>query len=278
MDDPESILKCTNKAFLSELLSANGIATPRDDPGDRPDPWRVSRRRSPTPVVLKVPDGAFSRDVKKAENWREFERIAHQMLNAVRHHPGAGIPLYAVRLAHRRAGRRADLCREVFHVERALADHRPWRGGRPCRGGRPKPSISPRCRPRCWSRACVPPALIGNGLYGVDLKQTQTGVVVIEINDNPNIDMGMEDAAAGDALYRTILGSSAGAGRCPASHHRAGGTSGIGAAACRPAARRRLLSDETRQPRCRNTGAICQRQLDKVEPRCTARAGVPLSP
>ena len=31
---------------------------------------------------------------------------------------------------------------------------------------------------------------IGNGLYGVDIKETPRGPVIIEINDNPNIDEG----------------------------------------------------------------------------------------
>ncbi len=48
-------------------------------------------------------------------------------------------------------------------------------------------------------------AVIGNGLYGVDLKQTDRGVVVIEVNDNPNIDVGLEDAVLGDALYQRLL-------------------------------------------------------------------------
>jgi glutathione synthase/RimK-type ligase-like ATP-grasp enzyme len=47
--------------------------------------------------------------------------------------------------------------------------------------------------------------LIGNGFYGVDLKQTATGVVVIEINDNPNIDQGIEDAVLKEDLYRKII-------------------------------------------------------------------------
>ena len=47
--------------------------------------------------------------------------------------------------------------------------------------------------------------LIGDGLYGVDLKQTDAGVFVIEINDNPNIDRGVEDAMLKDELYRTVL-------------------------------------------------------------------------
>ena len=45
--------------------------------------------------------------------------------------------------------------------------------------------------------------LIGDGLYGVDLKQAGDKVVVIEVNDNPNIDCGVEDVYLGDDLYKT---------------------------------------------------------------------------
>jgi glutathione synthase/RimK-type ligase-like ATP-grasp enzyme len=48
--------------------------------------------------------------------------------------------------------------------------------------------------------------LIGDGLYGVDLKETEQGeVLVIEVNDNPSVDSGVEDKVAGDDLYDTIL-------------------------------------------------------------------------
>ena len=48
--------------------------------------------------------------------------------------------------------------------------------------------------------------LIGDGLYGVDLKQANNQCYVMEINDNPNIDAGNEDSVLGDALYREIVG------------------------------------------------------------------------
>jgi len=41
----------------------------------------------------------------------------------------------------------------------------------------------------------------------VDVKETATGALVIEVNDNPNIDAGVEDAILGDALYTRILKS-----------------------------------------------------------------------
>jgi hypothetical protein len=48
--------------------------------------------------------------------------------------------------------------------------------------------------------------LIGDSLYGVDMKMTARGAVVIEVNDNPNIDAGAEDGVLGDQLYRLVLG------------------------------------------------------------------------
>ena len=45
----------------------------------------------------------------------------------------------------------------------------------------------------------------GKGLYGVDLKQTGNRVVVIEVNDNPSIDAGVEDEFIGDELYTLIM-------------------------------------------------------------------------
>ena len=47
--------------------------------------------------------------------------------------------------------------------------------------------------------------LIGDGLYGVDLKQLEDRVVVIEVNDNPNLDAGVEDVVLGRELYRRVM-------------------------------------------------------------------------
>jgi glutathione synthase/RimK-type ligase-like ATP-grasp enzyme len=48
-------------------------------------------------------------------------------------------------------------------------------------------------------------AAIGDGLYGVDLKQVGDRVVIIEVNDNPSIESGVEDAYLGEDLYRRIM-------------------------------------------------------------------------
>lgn len=50
--------------------------------------------------------------------------------------------------------------------------------------------------------------LIGEGLFGVDLKQLKDGrVMVIEVNDNPNIETGAEDQVLKDKLYEIVMQS-----------------------------------------------------------------------
>lgn len=48
-------------------------------------------------------------------------------------------------------------------------------------------------------------SFIGKGLYGVDLKMVNDRAIVIEINDNPSLDHGLEDAIIGDELYYRLL-------------------------------------------------------------------------
>ncbi|MFR6033296.1 MAG: hypothetical protein ACLUKN_09060 [Bacilli bacterium] len=51
--------------------------------------------------------------------------------------------------------------------------------------------------------------LIGDGLYGVDLKETSDGrILMIEVNDNPNIDANIEDKVVGQKLYLGLCKSS----------------------------------------------------------------------
>ncbi|AHE66019.1 RimK-like ATP-grasp domain protein [Legionella oakridgensis ATCC 33761 = DSM 21215] len=47
--------------------------------------------------------------------------------------------------------------------------------------------------------------LIGDGLYGVDIKSLDDKNYVIEVNDNPNIDQGVEDQVLGENLYQQIM-------------------------------------------------------------------------
>ena len=56
-------------------------------------------------------------------------------------------------------------------------------------------------------RAVRAARLIGNGLYGVDVKVVNGRAHVIEINDNPNINSGCEDRILKDELYDRLVAS-----------------------------------------------------------------------
>ncbi|MEI9986162.1 MAG: RimK family protein [Aliidongia sp.] len=203
IDDPASILRCTNKVFLAELLRGHGLPTPRT---------ALVTKRSlaqhvalfDQPAVLKIPDGSFSQGVKRAADAEDFARIAGEMLQQSeiilaqefmytpfdwRIGVLAGQPLFAARYF---------MCDSHWQILQHGADGSHVEGRTQAV---PIESVPAAVRDTALAAA----KLIGDGFYGVDLKETEAGVFVIEINDNPNLDLGMEDRAAGDTVYRALL-------------------------------------------------------------------------
>jgi glutathione synthase/RimK-type ligase-like ATP-grasp enzyme len=204
IDDPQSILRCTNKVFLAELLRENDVATPRTRLLTRRT-LAAFERSLDYPVVLKVPDGAFSRSVKKADDWKQFQALAQAMLkeSAIilvqefmytdfdwRIAVLDGEPLFAARYF---------MCDAHWQILKHTADGRHVEGRAEAMALADAPAD-------VLAAAVASARLIGDGLYGVDLKKSAAGVFVIEVNDNPNIDLGVEDAKAGDALYHRLFG------------------------------------------------------------------------
>ncbi|MFC6673717.1 RimK family protein [Marinobacterium aestuariivivens] len=76
IDDPTSILRCTNKIYLAELLKTNRVATPATAIVSHADKATVDGMIESLgfPMVLKIPDGAFSRGMCKVETREELVR------------------------------------------------------------------------------------------------------------------------------------------------------------------------------------------------------------
>ncbi|SEL18189.1 RimK family protein [Ectothiorhodospira marina] len=203
IDDPDSILKCTNKVYLAERLSANKVPTPRT---------RVLRRENLLtaeedigyPVVLKIPDGSFSRGVFKAENRSELEDIGRRLFKE------SDLILAQEFVYTEFDWRIGILNKRPLYACQYLMSRKHWQIVNHQAKGSLRQGGS-----RTMAVADVPPAviktavkaanLIGDGLYGVDLKQTDRGMMVIEVNDNPSLEAGVEDAMLKDDLYRRIL-------------------------------------------------------------------------
>jgi glutathione synthase/RimK-type ligase-like ATP-grasp enzyme len=204
VDDPASVLKCTNKVYMHELMGRHGIAMPLTLIVQRDNLDQVV----PTlglPCVIKLPDSGFGLDVVKIESEEQLRKEAERFFKVS----------------------------ELFVAQEWLPSDFDWRVG--VYDGRPLFVCKYFMAPGHWKilkigdnqeaiegesitmtvgeapaqvvKTAVRAAnLIGRGLYGVDLKQVEDRVYLIEVNCNPSNDAGVEDEAVGDALYREVLG------------------------------------------------------------------------
>jgi glutathione synthase/RimK-type ligase-like ATP-grasp enzyme len=205
LDDPDSIVRCTNKVYLAELLQANRIPTPRTlilQNGEA----QLGRldELMPFPVVVKIPDGSFSRGVHKAENPRELDQHARALLRE------SDLILLQEYVYTEFDWRVGVLNRQAVFVCQYFMSRKHWQIVRHAASGQFTQGVSRTIpvdeAPREVVRTALAAAnLIGDGFYGVDLKQVGDRVVVMEVNDNPNVDPGVEDAVLGDRLYGLIL-------------------------------------------------------------------------
>jgi glutathione synthase/RimK-type ligase-like ATP-grasp enzyme len=203
IDDPESILRCSNKVYLAELLQRHGVATPATMVLHRGNLHQAERVLG-MPIVLKEPDSAFSVGVKKVDTRHELLDEAERMLQTSELIIGqAFTPTELDWRVGVLDGELLWVCKYYMAV-----DH--WQIRKSSSDGRLRygrvESVPVENAPRSVTRAalaaCRP---VGRGLYGVDLKQVGRRVMVIEVNDNPTIDVGDEDATLGEELYRRIM-------------------------------------------------------------------------
>ena len=204
IDDPESILRCTNKVFLAEALARAGIAMPPTMILHRGNVAEV-RERIGLPIVLKQPDSSFSQGVVKATTEEQYREHADKLL---RRSDMVVAQAYVPTDFDWRIG---VIGGQAFYACKYFMARHHWqiikRAGEratPVEGrseavplGRVPPAIVDYA-----VRAC---SLMGDGLYGVDLKEVDGRAMVIEVNDNPSIDAGYEDALLGDEIYLRIM-------------------------------------------------------------------------
>jgi glutathione synthase/RimK-type ligase-like ATP-grasp enzyme len=203
IDDADSILKCTNKVYLAELLQANKVPTPRTLIVRRDNLAEVDEH-IPYPIVLKIPDGSFSRGVFKAENPADLKRMAAKLFK------DSDLILAQEFMYTPYDWRVGVLNRKPFFVCQYFMSDEHWQivdhsgEGEPSTGGFETFAVedAPHKVVKTALRAAN---LIGDGLYGVDLKQLGKRVVVIEVNDNPNLDSEVEDKVLKNDLYRIVL-------------------------------------------------------------------------
>lgn len=205
VDDPDSILRCTNKVYLADLFHSRKVPTPRSLILHKGRENLVEKLESEFsfPMVVKIPDGSFSRGVVKVHDRKELVASLKQLFRKS-----------ALLLAQEFFYTDFDWRIGIFNNKPLYAcryfmvkDH--WQiyrhgGSRTASGDFDTlPTFEvPRNVLRAALAATQP---IGTSLYGVDVKEKDGKGYVIEVNDNASIDYGIEDAYLGKELYRLIM-------------------------------------------------------------------------
>jgi len=201
LDDPISIVRGSDKLVQHHLMAARDVPMPRTrivasagDISDAVDALGL-------PLVLKIRDGCYCRGVEKAETVSQGEQIATRMLAfsasivAQEYLPTpydwrvgilAGSPLFACKYhmvhGHWQVVARGPRGSLINGEVEAVALHRV-----------PANVVELALR----AASCI-----GSGLYGVDIKETGRGPAVIEVNDNPDMDVDAETVANPEAWDR----------------------------------------------------------------------------
>lgn len=204
IDDTTSIIRCCNKVFQHELLASHRIPVPRTEIVDR----RTDKKTIAEfeyPGIMKIPDGAFSRGVIKVDSPEAFQEASHELLKK------SDIILYQEFIPSAFDWRIGILNNEPLFACKYYMAHGHWQvynhSARTIRRrvGRHTTLPIEDAPDKVVKTALRAAKLIGDGFYGVDLKESDGRVVVIEVNDNPSIDHGVEDQVLKDGLYKKIL-------------------------------------------------------------------------
>jgi glutathione synthase/RimK-type ligase-like ATP-grasp enzyme len=203
IDDPDSILKCTNKVYLHELLQANKILTPKSYVISKENHKSVEGKLN-YPFILKQPDGAFSKGVFKINNEGEYKQVSTTMFQK------SELVIAQEFLPTPFDWRVGIIDGQVLYVCKYFmaAEHwqiHNWNTEKQLQDGDVECISADQAPSGLLKTALKATTLIGKSLYGVDMKEVDGKFYVIEVNDNPNIDAGMEDKILKDKLYSTIM-------------------------------------------------------------------------
>ncbi|HET9948880.1 MAG TPA: RimK family protein [Longimicrobiales bacterium] len=201
IDDPEAIVRATNKVYQAEVFARHAIPAPRTHVLREADPHELEEKVG-FPCVLKKPDGAFSHGVVKVSTTEEAvaqlgELLRESELIVAQEFVPSDYD-WRVGVLDRKA---LFLCR--YHMARGH-----WqivsRKGRTDRYGRVEAVSFEEAPPGLIQTALRAASLFGDGFFGVDVKVVNGRMMVMEVNDNPNLEAGYEDALLKDAIYDAL--------------------------------------------------------------------------
>lgn len=205
IDDPRSILRCCNKVYLHDAFDSEGVPTLKTQAvgSHRADVLETLEADFGYPMVLKMPEGSFSRGVFRVETRQE---LAARLAELLKDTALVLVQEYLYTPFDWRigvlGGRAIFACRyDMARGHWQIYDHSRRRGSSGNSVTLPTFEV-PKLVLEAAVKACK---VVGDGLYGVDVKQSDKRIAVIEVNDNPSIDAGVEDEYLGKELYDQVM-------------------------------------------------------------------------
>lgn len=206
VDDPWSIMRCSNKLYLHERMSRARVLMPKSWTLTRGVLLKKQLEGLLFPLILKQPDGSFSRNMFKVGDmetlkekvellWKTSDVVLAQQFVESDFDWRIGVldrsPLYACKYYM------ASGHWQIYNWAGEVKEDE--------QSGNAETLPISQAPPNVVAQAVKAASLIGEGLYGVDLKEAGGKVYLIEVNDNPNIDFGVEDKVLGPELYRRFM-------------------------------------------------------------------------
>ncbi len=205
VDYPDTILKCNNKVYIAELLQLANIPTPKTMIVHQENKNEVVEMLG-LPCVLKLPDSTFSFGVKKVETLEELNNEIKRLLDQ-------SDMILAQQYMYTDFDWRIGILdgKAIFACKYFMAkDHWQiynWKARLKKEQSGDFACVSVETVPESVIKTALKSvSLVYNkGLFGVDIKEVEGKPYVIEINDNPNVDFGIEDLMLKDELYLAII-------------------------------------------------------------------------
>ena len=205
IDDAESILRCCNKVYLHDAFNYQKVPSLKTlVVADQSDETISQLEEAFTyPLVLKMPEGSFSKGVYKVTDRNELAAKLAELFEF------SALVLAQEYMYTEYDWRVGVLNGRAIYACRYLMARNHWQiynhdAKRFFSGGfETLPTFElPKAVLDAALKACK---TVGKGLYGVDVKEHQGRAYVLEVNDNPSIDHKVEDGYLGDELYMIIM-------------------------------------------------------------------------
>lgn len=207
IDDSRSMLICDNKVHMYRLLMQNKVPIAKTEFLEKTELNTANARnlfkKLGATLVLKAPDSSFSKHVDKVESVPQFMNLAKKYFRIAEE---IVVQEYTPTNFDWRV---TTLNGKVLFVCKYVMPPKYWKIRKVSSGGKIiwckiKTIDRKKANKRLLDLALQASKAIGNGIYGVDLKEIDGKYHVVEVNDNPNIDAGGEDVSNPE-LYGEII-------------------------------------------------------------------------